>query len=278
MIAAMKNCLFHQFWRRVLLLFAGMFVVAGCALPPDPSDSGAVTEFLQINDPLEPTNRTVFEINRNLDAAILKPAATVYRTAPEFVQARVNNILSNLRSPVIFGNDVLQGELKRAAVTFIRFFLNSTIGIGGLNDMATALGIEGHDEDFGQTLAVWGVPEGPFLMLPLFGPSNPRDAAGMVVDFMVDPLRLWASSSDRSYISYARTGIDAVDLRARNMDVLDGVENSSLDFYAAIRSLYRQRRIDAISNGQGAATIPAPSMGELPDGPLLSGAEQLSRR
>ncbi len=264
---------------RALALFAGLFFAAACASAPDPSDPEAVAEFLQVNDPLEPTNRGVFEVNRALDNAILKPTATVYKAAaPDFVRSRVSNILSNLRSPVIFTNDLLQGEFRRAVTTFLRFFINTTIGVGGMNDMATALEIEGHDEDFGQTLAVWGVGEGPFVMLPLFGPSNPRDTAGLVVDFFIDPLRWWASNTDRDYVPLARAGVDAVDIRSRNLEILDDLEKSSLDFYAAIRSLYRQRRADAISNGEGSATVPAPSIGEIPVGPTLEAADELSRR
>jgi len=262
-----------------LLMSTILFMVAGCAVTPNSGDVEAVAEFVQVNDPFEPTNRSIFEANRALDGAVLKPAATAYKmVAPEFIQTRVSNILSNLRSPVIFANDVLQGEFKRAALTFLRFFINSTIGVGGMNDMATAMEIEGHDEDFGQTLAVWGVSEGPFVMLPVFGPSNPRDTVGMVVDFFTDPLRLWASNSERNYVPFLRAGVDAVDIRSRNLETLDDLEKSSLDFYAAIRSLYRQRRADAISNGQGAAAVPAPGLGQLPGVPTLEAADELSRR
>jgi phospholipid-binding lipoprotein MlaA len=264
---------------RVVAVLAVLFAAAGCASAPDPSDPEAVTEFLQLNDPLEPTNRGMFEVNRALDNAVLKPTATAYKAvAPEFVRTRITNILANLRSPVILANDIMQGEFKRAATTFLRFFINTTIGIAGMNDMATAMEIEGHDEDFGQTLAVWGVSEGPFIMLPLFGPSNPRDTVGLVVDFIIDPLRIWASNTERDFVPIARAGVDAVDIRSRNLDVLDDLEKSSLDFYAAIRSLYRQRRADAISNGQGSATTPAPGLGEMQDGPTLEAAEELSRR
>jgi len=236
-------------------------------------------ELLQVNDPMEPANRGMFEVNRALDNTILKPVATTYKAvAPDFVRTRISNILANLRSPVIFANDILQGEFKRAATTFLRFFINSTIGVGGMNDIASALEIEGHDEDFGQTLAVWGVEEGPFVMLPLFGPSNPRDTVGLVVDFLIDPLRMWASNTERNFVPVLRAGTDAVDIRSENLEDLDDLEKSSLDFYAAIRSLYRQRRADAISNGEGSATVPAPSLGELPGGPTLEAAEELSRR
>ncbi len=246
----------------VFLLLAG-----GCAVMPDPADREAVAEFNEINDPAEPANRAVFEVNRGLDAALLKPVATAYRDAtPKFFQNRINDALDNLRSPVIFLNDVLQGELGRAATTLVRFIINSTIGLLGLNDIATDFGIEGHDEDFGQTLAVWGVPEGPYVMLPLFGPSNPRDAIGMVVDFLLDPFNIWAGNTDRDFAIFARSGTRAVDLRAIHMEALDELEKSSLDFYASIRSLYRQRRVNEINNGDPSANMPTPGIGQGPSG------------
>ena len=264
---------------RAVSCLVALLVVTGCASAPAPSDPEAVAEFLQVNDPMEPTNRAVFSINRSLDSAILKPVATAYRDiAPDFLRTRLHNVLNNLRAPVIFANDILQGEFSRGVVTFLRFMINSTIGLAGINDMATALEIEGHDEDFGQTLAVWGVEEGPFLMLPLFGPSNPRDTIGLVVDFLIDPLNMWASNTERDFVPMSRAGAVAVDLRSGNLDILDDLEKSSLDFYAAIRSLYRQRRQNAISNGQGSATFPAPSIGEIQDRPELDGPDELSRR
>ncbi len=223
-----------------------------------------MAEYEEVNDPFEPANRGVFTINRAMDRVVLKPAATAYRDhLPNFIQGRVHDILANLRAPVIFLNDLLQGEIHRAMQTLTRFMVNSTIGLAGFMDMATALDMDDHDEDFGQTLAVWGVPEGPFVMLPLFGPSNPRDTVGMVVDFLTDPLSIWATNTDRVWIPVSRAGVQAVDNRAATLDLLDDVEKSSLDFYAAIRSLYRQRRADAISNGRGGANRPAPGIGEI---------------
>ena len=185
------------------------------------------------------------------------PRSTLF---PYTTLFRSNDALDNLRAPVIFLNDVLQGELKRAATTLVRFIINSTLGLLGLNDIATDLGIKGHNEDFGQTLAVWGVPEGPYVMLPLFGPSNPRDAIGMVVDFLIDPFNIWAGNTDRDFAVFARSGTRAVDLRAIYMEALDELEKSSLDFYASIRSLYRQRRANEINNGEPSANMPAPGI------------------
>jgi len=165
---------------------------------------------------------------------------------------------------VIFLNDILQGELDRALATAARFMVNSTIGILGVIDIATEMGLEGHDEDFGQTLAVWGMPESPYVVLPLFGPSNPRDIIGIVVDFLVDPFNLWASNSNRDFAVFARTGSRAVDLRAIHMEALDSLEKTLLDYYATLRSLYCQRWVDEISNGKGSANLPAPGLGQSP--------------
>ncbi|WP_316980192.1 MlaA family lipoprotein [Shumkonia mesophila] len=246
-----------------LVLVLGL--VAGCATAPDPTDREAVVEFQQINDPGEPTNRAVFAVNQVLDKGVLKPAAGMYRhLVPPAVRTGVGNALNNLRSPVIFFNDVLQGEMRRAGVTFMRFVINTTIGIGGLGDPASDMGFPYHSEDFGQTLAAWGVGEGPFVMLPVFGPSNPRDAVGLVVDFLVDPINMWANNTDREYITYARGATRAVDERARNYDLLEDIERSSLDFYATIRSLYRQRRVDEIGNGETRGNVPGPGVTETP--------------
>ena len=254
------------------------FVLAGCAAAPDPKDPDAVAEYAEINDPAEPTNRAVFEVNLALDKAILRPIAFLYKEyLPDFVQSSINSLLNNLRSPIIFFNDVLQGEFKRAGTTVLRFVINSTIGLGGLRDQAAEWDIDFHNEDFGQTLAVWGIPEGPYVMLPILGPSNPRDAIGLAVDYLLDPLNLWLANTDREEFIFARTGLRAVDLRARHYDALQDLEESSLDYYAAIRSLYRQRRADEITQGKGSANMPAPGLSTDPISPAPWDGEEASR-
>jgi phospholipid-binding lipoprotein MlaA len=247
-----------------LLLSAGV-MLSGCATAPDPGNPDALAEYRQINDPLEPMNRAIFAFNRAIDAAILKPLATLYREwTPKIFQEAVGNILANLRAPVVLANDVLQGEGQRAGQTLARFVVNSTLGFGGVMDVASEMGVPPHAEDFGQTLAVWGAPEGPYLMLPLFGPSNPRDAVGLVADFFTDPINWYAVNTGQEFITYSRTGTTGVDARARHMKELDDLERTSLDFYAAIRSLYRQRRADEIRNGRGSSNTPAPGISGLP--------------
>lgn len=238
---------------------AAILMISGCASVP--SDPEARAAFEQDNDPLEPLNRGIFEVNYFLDAMLLKPAAQSYRdVVPEFGREGVRSFLNNLRSPIVLANDLLQGETDRAGVTIGRFLVNTTIGLGGIFDAATGLGLVHHSEDFGQTLAVWGMGEGFYLMLPIFGPSNPRDAVGLVTEYVVDPINIYARQYDHPLLSPVRSGAHAIDGRSRNIDILDELETTSVDFYAAVRSLYRQRRIDEIGNGRGSSNVPAPSI------------------
>lgn len=243
----------------VAALALGALVATGWATMP--SDSEARAAYLEASDPLEPLNRAIFSFNLGLDKALLRPLAAAYNTVlPDPVRDGVRNFLSNLRTPIVLANDVLQGEIGRASDTVGRFLLNSTLGVGGLFDIASDLGFEFHDEDFGQTLAVWGIGEGPYLMLPFLGPSNPRDAIGLAGEYFADPVVIWTNNTDREWILYTRTGVDAVDRRSRNVKTLEELERTSLDFYAAVRSLYRQRRLDEIRNGESGDPVGIPSI------------------
>ena len=205
-----------------------------------------------VGDPLEPLNRVIFEFNEVVYAAVLTPVAKTYNAVlPATFRAGLGNVIDNLASPVTFVNDLLQLEIDRALTTVARFVVNSIGGIGGLADMASAIGLEEHEEDFGQTLGVYGVGEGLYLVLPLLGPSNPRDAVGKyVVDPFFDPLGLYLSNTDRDAESWARTGVSALDEYAGLVDELEQIKKTSVDYYAAIRSLYRQKRQTEISNGR----------------------------
>ena len=227
------------------------FAVSACATAPNPNDPEAVAEYNEINDPLEPFNRAMFELNRGLDTLLLRPAATLYRGfVPPPIQDIVSNFLNNLKAPVILLNDVLQGETDRAVNTLSRFAINTTVGILGFGDPATDMGYPAHKEDFGQTLATWGVDGGPYLVLPILGPSNPRDAVGKVVDVLTDPVWHYAQNTDKEYLPNERFVAESIDFRARNMEAIDDLERTSLDYYAAVRSLYRQVRADEIKNGE----------------------------
>lgn len=206
----------------------------------------------EINDPFEPFNRLMFNTTLAIDKAVLRPTAIVYRAVfPEPIRDLVRNFLNNLDSPIIFTNDLLQGELARAKITLVRTVVNTTVGIGGLFDVADRWGFPRHREDFGQTLATLGIGEGPYLFIPLFGPANPRDLFGYGTDLFFQPLT-YVQWGDESYVPIARYGVDLIDLRARNIETLDEIEQTSLDYYASVRSLYRQSRNNEISNGASA--------------------------
>lgn len=201
------------------------------------------------NDPLELPNRFIFAFNQTLDVALIRPIAWVYRElVPQYARDRLRNVLRNLRSPIILANDLLQGEFDRAGDTANRFVINSTAGILGIWDVAVDLGYPYHDEDFGQTLGALGIPEGPYLVLPLLGPSNVRDATGKVVDRFLDPFTYIADDYGKEEWMLYRFAAEGIDFRARNIDTLDEIERDAIDFYARIRSLYRQRREAQINN------------------------------
>lgn len=223
--------------RRAVL--SGLLLAAAVAVAPARAEDA--------NDPLEPVNRVVYGLNELTDVMLLGPVAQAYGELPVPLRTGVRNVLDNLRAPVTFVNDLLQGETERAGTTLARFMINSSIGLFGLFDLATELGHPQHTEDFGQTLAVWGVGEGPFLVLPLFGPSNLRDAGGLAVDRLVlDPWGELASSE----VGLARNGAEAIDTRQRLDPVIQDVRRNSLDPYATVRSAYRQRRAAEIRNGR----------------------------
>lgn len=214
------------------------------------------------NDPLEPVNRAIFWVNEGVDTILIRPAAEVYRAVlPSPAQTGVRNVLQNLRSPLDLANQLLQGDWEGAGTVTKRFLINTTLGIGGLIDVAGANGLPYEYESFDQTLAVWGVPEGPYLVLPLLGPSSIRDAAGFGVEFLADPVSNYANNTDREWISYSRATANALDTRATYLDVLDDVKRNSFDYYASMRSLYRQRRDGWIRDG-----APAPdNLIDIPD-------------
>lgn len=238
----------------------------GCAAGSTATDPEIRAEQIEANDPIEPLNRVIFQVNRGLDTWFLRPAATFYRgMIPPPIQDMVDNFLDNISSPIVFLNDLLQGNTDRAGNTFTRFVINTTIGVGGLFDMATDMNYPDHSEDFGQTLGVWGIGEGPYIMLPIFGPSNPRDTVGMVADYFVDPVSNWAINTDRRWVNPTRTGVENVDWRARNMEEIDDIERTSIDYYATVRSLYRQYRKDQINNGRPNSLPTISGMPDMPD-------------
>jgi len=230
-------------------------ILAACATPP--TDPAARASFEEANDPLEPTNRDILDVNLALDDAVLKPVAKAYRVVPAEVRKGLHNMILTVRSPDIFANEAMQGDVDAAADTVLRMLINLTAGIGGFFDVAAEKGgVQAHDTDFGVTLGTWGVDEGPYLMLPILGPSNPRDTAGLVVDNFMDPVGYFTTFGE----DVARAVFEGIDKREPNIEPLEEIQRTSVDFYATLRSLYRQHRQDQITKGKPGSNIPAPAM------------------
>jgi phospholipid-binding lipoprotein MlaA len=221
------------------------------------------------NDPYESTNRTIFGFNESVDRTVLVPVANAYRAAiPSTFRDMIHDFLQNLNSPIIFANDVLQAQPGLAGETFGRALINTTIGFGGFIDVAAKLGVPYHTNDLGITLATWGVAPGPYLMLPILGPSNPRDTFGDIADGFGDPGNIVASDHNRLWAAILRSAVSGIDERSRNIESLAEIERTSLDFYATVRSLARQRRAAQIRHQkedvpnaaplQGANALPTP--------------------
>jgi phospholipid-binding lipoprotein MlaA len=232
-------------------------LLGGCATPP--TDPEARADFDSRNDPIEPTNRQIFAADEFLDHNAMRPVAQAYRDyVPDVVQHRLHDLLANLQDPVIEINDLLQGNFNRGWITFQRFAINTTIGGLGLFDVAADWDLPFHDADYGQTLAVWGIGEGPYIVLPILGPSNVRDAIGSGLGFFLDPLA-FVGGTNALYAGYARGVANGIDDRADQLDTLKGLEESSIDFYASLRSAYRQHRAHEIAEAVGKAEQPASS-------------------
>lgn len=203
-----------------------------------------------VADPWEGFNRRMFAVHEAVDQAVLEPVARGYRAVtPQPVRTGVQNFLRNLKAPVIFINDVLQGEIGRAGTTAARFGVNTTIGVAGVLDPATNMGLERHDEDFGQTLAVWGLDAGPYIFVPILGPTTLRDGVGQVVDVGFDPLT-YSTGEDADEARIGRGVLSGLSAREQLLDTVDDIRTTSVDPYATIRSSYGLLRQSAIQNGR----------------------------
>lgn len=197
-------------------------------------------------DPLEPMNRAIYHFNDGVDKALLKPVAEVYRDVlPQFVRTGVSNFFSNINDVLIALNNLLQGKVLNAASDVGRIAINTTIGVLGVLDLATEVGLEKHDEDFGQTLGSWGIGDGPYLMLPILGPSNLRDAFGRIADYKTDPITYVDPSRDRNLLWTARL----INHRAELLDTSKILETAALDPYEFLRDAYLQRRRNLVYDG-----------------------------
>jgi len=223
----------------VLLALVAVAQLGACAHVPR-ERSG------EVYDPLEPMNRAIFNVNMAVDRAFIKPVAQGYRAVlPEFVRDRFHSFVENLLEPRVFVNNLLQMRLNAAGMTFTRFLMNTTAGVAGLFDPASRFGLPRQSGDFGQTLYMWGLGSGPYLVLPFFGPSNLRDGVGLGVDLVTEtnlnPLNA-AVTDNRATVNFALGFVYGVDLRARNIETLDAIEANSIDFYSTLRSVSQQHR------------------------------------
>jgi phospholipid-binding lipoprotein MlaA len=241
---------------------------AACLAAP----SLASAQEAQQGDPWEGFNRGLFAVHEGVDQAVTEPIARGYRAVtPSFFRTGVRNFLRNLRGPVIFANDMLQGEIGRAGTTAARFGINSTVGIVGVFDAAEPMGLEYHDEDFGQTLGVWGVDSGPYVFIPLMGPSSVRDIVGRVVDTGLDPLT-WADFDEVDDVRVGRTVLTALTARELTLDAVDDIRRDSLDPYVTIRTSYGLLRESAIQNGP-ADVQDLPDFEEIEEAPAPEGSD-----
>ncbi len=227
------------------------------------ADFGLGGEEFDANDPLEVPNRFLFAFNQTLDVFILRPTAATYRfLLPSGIRDSIRNVLRNLATPVVLINDLMQGEFERAQTTLARFAINTSGGVLGLFDVAADEGYEYHQEDFGQTLGSYGVGEGAYLVLPLFGPSSLRDGFGRVVDIFLDPFFYVGRAKDIETELMLRPVVGGIDLRSRNIETLDDLERDSIDFYARLRSLWRQNRQNEINNGRDVGPTVTPGLSD----------------
>ena len=211
-------------------------------------DSKAVEK---VNDPFESVNRNIFKFNNNLDDYFFKPVAKGWRKIPDIPRKPLTNLATTAKTPISLANAVLQLNKQSIGNIIGRFLINMTLGLGGLFDVASTDSFGNMtevEEDFGQTLAVWGVPDGPYVMLPIFGPSSVRDAFGLGVDTITNPLSFgYRMNGIGLEARLSGPVVRGVSTREKYLDYLDEMKEGSLDFYATMRSLYRQKRRKDIS-------------------------------
>ncbi len=228
--------------RTPLALLPLLVLPTGCATPPPASDAEAVADFKATNDPFEPTNRFFYRVNDGALTYVLAPAARGYNAAvPRPVRGGIHNLLNNIGQPVQFVNDVLETKPRRAGDTFMRFAINTTLGVGGIFDVARRVGYPDHDADGGLTLAIWGLPAGPYLYLPLYGPSGLRDGVGRGLDAASSPFT-WLSFDGSNSLGWSQAVLGALDQTSRHLKDIQQVKADALDPYATFRSLWRQLR------------------------------------
>ncbi|MHA1541174.1 MAG: MlaA family lipoprotein [Alphaproteobacteria bacterium] len=223
-------------------LFLLIFILAGCS-----------SNSKEPHDPLESTNRKIYAFNSAVEKNIMRPVAKGYKAvAPSWFRKRITNFFRNIATPVIIFNDILQGEGTRASESLYRFMVNTTFGLGGTFDVAEEFAeVKYHSEDFGQTLAVWGIPEGPYITVPFLYPMSTRELTGKVVDIFLDPV--YEEPPMKKLNTVERVGVGALDVftaYAENTDKMEMLEKSAMDPYAMTLSVLHQMRQDEINNGE----------------------------
>ena len=219
---------------------------AGGEVPADETNLEKVTDspvLSEDNDPIEPFNRIIFGFNEIIERVIVNPIALAYSIAlPESMRESLDNLLRNLNEPIVFVNNLLQGDVEGARMTLGRFLVNSTVGIGGALDLSDNIGLPYKKQDFGLTLATWGMDAGPYIVIPILGPSNVRDSVGRIGDYAFDPINWWAYFTNNAPYSYGRTALQILAARVGNLSILGRLEEDSLDYYATTRTWYNERR------------------------------------
>lgn len=228
----------------IALLFAGFLAPVAVSAQTQPVSAPAAGYSAEINDPIEPFNRAVFQFNTFVDFLILKPVTTIYDfILPQFVRNGIRNFLGNLGTPVVMVNTLLQGNWEGFETSLHRLVINTTLGMGGLNDVASDLGVMPVQADFGQTLGKWGMGHGFYLVLPIIGPSSARDGVGRLTDTMAfDPYNVIFWDSETEWPIWTRAGLTVVDARSRYGNDYDRIMKNSVDPYVTFRSIYSQRR------------------------------------
>jgi phospholipid-binding lipoprotein MlaA len=221
-------------------------VSAGCSTATPAAEPDA--NMVQVSDPLEGMNRFFFKINQRLDRDAARPAANVYKdTVPHSVRSGLHNVLDNLGGPVTVANNLLQVQFENAAIAAGRFLVNTTVGVVGIFDVATDWGMPGRNRDFGETMGTYGVPPGPYLVLPFRGSTDIRDFAGNFVDGYATPLR-YVRYDGREYVGLMKSTVSSMDNRATNLVTYRDIERASVDYYATMRTLYLERRARLIED------------------------------
>jgi phospholipid-binding lipoprotein MlaA len=247
-VAALGEAIIHEeacftLKPQVLPLLAVGVLLAGCATPPPKSNKLAYDAYQQQNDPLQPTNRVFYRFDNALDTHVLRPVAIGYKhvTTPG-IRHHVSDFLVNLEEPAELVNFMAEGKSRLAGTALVRFVVNSTVGIGGLFDPASVMGYHNTYTDTGLTLADWGAGEGPYLYLPLFGPSDVRDASALPAGIVLSPTFPAPTSVGLKLFNYGASGVNVVNEREQLLGKVSQIKSQALDPYATFRSLYRQHR------------------------------------